>query len=385
MRIVDVRCHVLRATLVRPFAWSQSWARVRGGLLVEVATDEGLVGWGEAGAGWEQNAARAVIDSMFRPLLLGRNPLDIGVVWDTLHAAMLNGGLARGIAVQAMSGIDIALWDLAGKALGVPACQLLGGAHRDRVVAYATGLYYTEAADQTAALVREAEGYAAEGFRGMKMKVGGLTPQQDVRNVAAVRAAIGPDIFLSVDANQAYNAYTAIRVGRGLEESDVLWLEEPVPHDDLAGYLQVKAALKLAISGGEALYTRFAFRDFLAQRALDIAQPDVTNVGGLTESRRIAALTTTFGVQCFPHVWGTPIALAAGLHLLASLPPMPTCRTPLPFLQEPVLELDRTPNPLRDELSSYRFELVDGAVAVPPGPGLGVEPDAAALARFEVN
>lgn len=385
MRIVDIRCHVLRASLERPFAWSQNWARARGGLLVEVATDEGLVGWGEAGAGWEQEPARAVIDSMFRPLLLGRNPLDTAVIWDTLHAAMLNGGLARGVAVQALSGVDIALWDLAGKALGVPVCQLLGGAHRDRIVAYATGLYYTETADQTAALVREAEGYLAQGFRGMKMKVGGLPPTEDLRNVAAVRAAIGPDTILAVDANQAFNAYTAIRIGRGLEEADVLWLEEPVPHDDLEGYRQVKSALRVAIAGGEALYTRFAFRDFLAHRALDIAQPDVTNVGGLTESRRIAALTTTFGVQCFPHVWGTPIALAAGLHLLASLPPMPSCRTPLPFLQEPVLELDRTPNPLRDELSSHRFDLVDGAIAVPTGPGLGVEPDRAALERFRVD
>jgi D-galactarolactone cycloisomerase len=325
------------------------------------------------------------MDSMFRPLVLGRDPLDISVIWDTLYAAMLNSGLARGVAVQALSGIDIALWDLAGKALGVPVYQLLGGAHRDRVVAYATGLYYTETADQTAALVREAEGYAAQGFLGMKMKVGGLTPQQDLKNVAAVRAAIGPDIYLSVDANQAYNAYTAIRVGRGLEDADVLWLEEPVPHDDLEGYRQVKAALRLAISGGEALYTRFAFRELIAQRAVDIAQPDVTNVGGLTEARRIAAMASTFGVQCFPHVWGTPIGLAAGLHLLAALPPMPSCRTPLPFLQEPVLELDRTPNPLRDELSAHRFDLVDGAVAVPRGPGLGVEPDHAALERFRVK
>jgi D-galactarolactone cycloisomerase len=322
---------------------------------------------------------------MFRPLVVGRDPLDVVAIWDSLHAAMLNGGLARGVAVQALSGIDIALWDLAGKALGVPVYKLLGGAHRDRVVAYATGLYYTEAADQTAALVREAESYAAQGFLGMKMKVGGLAPRDDLRNVAAVRAAIGPNVYLAVDANQAYNAYTAIRVGRSLEEQGVLWFEEPVPHDDLDGYLQVKAALRLAISGGEALYTRFAFRDFLARRAFDVAQPDVTNVGGLTESRRIAALTTTFGIQCFPHVWGTPIALAAGLHLLATLPPQPSCRAPLPFLQEPVLELDRTPNPLRDELSAHRFELVGGAVAVPTGPGLGVEPDSAALARFRVD
>ena len=120
---------------------------------MEVLTDEGLVGWGEAGAGWEQEAARAVIDTMFRPLLLGRDPLDVAVIWDTLHAALLNGGLARGVAVQAMSGVDIALWDIAGKALGVPVSQLLGGAHRDRVVAYATGLYYTDSKDQTGALL----------------------------------------------------------------------------------------------------------------------------------------------------------------------------------------------------------------------------------------
>ena len=385
MRIVDVRCHVLRAVLDRPFAWSQSWARVRGALLVEVRTDDGLVGWGEAGAGWEQEAARAVVETMFRPLLLGRNPLDVEVAWQALHAAMLNGGLARGIAVQALSGVDIALWDLAGKALGQPVYRLLGGAYRDRVTAYATGLYYTETRDQTAALVDEARRYVAEGFRGVKMKVGGLTPEADLRNVRAVREAIGPSTFLSVDANQAYNAFTAVRVGRGLEEADVLWLEEPVPFDDLEGYLQVKSALRVAIAGGEALYTRFAFRDFIARRAFDIAQPDVTNVGGLTEARRIVGLASTFGVQCYPHVWGTPVALAAGLHLLAAIPSSPTCRSPQPFLQEPVLEFDRTPNPLREELAEHRFTLTDGAVAVPQGPGLGVEPDPEAIERYRVT
>lgn len=385
LKIADVRCHVLQAKLDRPFAWSQNWARARGALLVEVRTDDGLIGWGEAGAGWEQQAARAVIETMFRPLLLGRNPLDVEVAWQALHAAMLNGGLSRGIAVQALSGVDIALWDLAGKALGQPVYRLLGGAYRDRVVAYATGLYYTETADQMAALVDEALGYVAQGFRGVKMKVGGLEPAADLRHVAAVREAIGPDVFLAVDANQAYNTFSAIRVGRGLEEADVLWFEEPVPFDDLQGYLRVKAATRLAIAGGEALYTRFAFRDYIARRAFDIAQPDVTNVGGLTEARRIVALTSTFGVQCFPHVWGTPIALAAGLHLLATIASNPTCRNPQPFLQEPVLEFDRTPNPLREELAEHRPELADGAVAVLQGPGLGVEPDRTALDRFRAD
>ena len=385
LKITDIRCHVLRAEISPSFGWSQSWTRVRGALLVEVRTAEGLVGWGEAGAGWEQQAAAAVIDSMFKPLLLGRDPLDVETCWEALHAVMLNGGLARGIAVQALSGVDIALWDLAGKALGQPVSRLLGGAYRDRVTAYATGLYYTDVPDQTAALVAEAERYVEEGFQGMKMKVGGLAPADDLRNVAAVRRAIGDEVYLAVDANQSYNAATAIRVGRGLESSDVLWFEEPVPHDDLAGYLEVKSALRLAISGGEALYTRFAFRDYIARRAFDIVQPDLTNAGGLTEARRIADLATTFGLRCYPHVWGTGVALAAGLHLLASLPPVPTCRTPLPFLQEPVLEFDRTPNPLREEVCAHRFALVDGQVAVPRGPGLGVEPDPAMLERFRVR
>jgi D-galactarolactone cycloisomerase len=385
LKITDIRLHVLRANAEPSFGWSQSWTHVRGALIVEVRTDDGLVGWGEAGAGWEQRAAAAVIDSMFRPLLLGRDPRDIETAWETLHAAMLNGGLARGIAVQALSGVDIALWDLAGKALNQPVHRLLGGAYRDRITAYATGLYYTETPDQTAALVDEAARYVEGGFLGMKMKVGGLSPAEDLKNVAAVRREIGPDVYLAVDANQSYNAATAVRVGRGLEESDVLWFEEPVPFDDLAGYLEVKSALRLAVSGGEALYTRFAFRDFIARRAFDIAQPDLTNAGGLTEARRIANLASTFGLRCYPHVWGTGIALAAGLHLLASLPPIPTCRTPRPFLQEPVLEFDRTPNPLRDEVCAHQFSLVDGAVAVPTGPGLGVEPDPAALARFRVG
>lgn len=385
MRIVEVRAYALRATIPRPFGQSQSFGNVRSAVLVEIITDEGLSGWGECGAGRHQEPARHFVDSFYRPLLLGEDPLDIERLWEKCYAVLVTSGLTRGSTIQALSGIDIALWDLRGKIFGQPIYRLLGGAFRERATAYATGLYYTDDADHLAALRAEAADYVAKGFRAVKMKIGGAILREDLRRVEAVRQAIGPDVHLMIDANQAYNVFTAKAVGHAIADLGVGWFEEPLPADDLDGYLELKASLPLALAGGEALYTRFAMRDFLARRAFDIVQPDACNTGGITEFRRIAALASTWGVQVNPHVWGTPVALATGLHLLAALPPMPHCRVPTPFYQEPVLEFDQTPNPLRTDLAVEPFRLREGYLDVPQGPGLGIELDRAAIERYRVG
>ena len=295
-------------------------------------------------------------------------------LWERMFHALYNANIFVGLAGSALSAIDIALWDLAGKAAGLPAHALLGGKVRDRVAVYATGLYYTEG-EFPDRLLDEARSYVEQGFTGMKTKVGGLTVEEDVRRVRALREAIGPDVRLMVDANEAYNATTAIRIGHKLAELDLMWFEEPVNAQDIEAYLQVKDALPMAIAGGENLRTRFEFKDYLARRAYDIAQPDIMHCGGITEMARICAMANAHGVQVNPHVWGSPIMIAATLHLTATLPPCPTARDPQPYAQEPVMEFDRTPSTIRQQVCSKSFDQRDSYIQVPQGPGLGVEVD----------
>src|SRR5213076_848577 len=222
-----------------------------------------------------------------------------------------------------------------------------------------------------------AEAYAAEGFHAMKMKVGfGL--DEDVRNVRAVRAAIGGDRLLAMDANHAYDAGQAIRLGRKLEACDLAWFEEPVVPEDVDGYCQVKAALRIPIAGGETEYARWGFRELCARRAVDIVQPDICGCGGFTEAWRIAALASASSMTVYPHVWGTAVGLFASLHLTAALPPNP----PALLAAEPLFELDRTPNPLRDQLALNPPKRAGDMVDVPTGPGLGLEIDRAVLERY---
>ncbi len=375
MKITDVKSYTMQAKLPEYFGASQSWGDNRNATLVEIITDDGIKGYGEAGAGREAAAGQAIIDS-FKPMMVGEDPFDIEKISQKIYHTLAN-GLNRGMPVRAVSGIDMALWDIIGKALEQPVYKLWGGAMRTQIPVYATGLYYTEAKDQAAARAEEAKGYLRLGFKAMKMKIGGLSLAEDLKQIEAVRNAIGPDIPLMVDANQAYNAYTAIQMGREMANYKVFWFEEPVPYDDLQSYLEVKAALNplgIAIAGGECLYTRFAFRDFVARRAFDIAQPDICNTGGPSETRQIAALCHTFGIQTLPHVWGGPFAVASSLHLAATLPMVPQARNPQSFFQGPGMEFDRTPNPIREQLAAGpAFDQHDGVIDVPQGLGWGVE------------
>lgn len=383
MKISDIKTHYLQAKLGRPFGWSLDWADQRSALLVQVDTDEGVTGWGEAGVPG-QRATAAVISEVLRPLLIGQDPFDREVLWERMYAKTRDYG-QKGIPIDAISGIDIALWDLMGKALGLPVHKLLGGAMREKVMAYATGLYYKESPNLTQELIQEALGYVTEGFSAIKMKIGGLLPAQDLKNVRAVRKAIGRDVLLMVDANHAYNPVTAIQVGRELEKCRVFWFEEPIIPEDLQGYLEVKEALDIPITAGECEYTRFGFRELISRRAVDIVQPDTCRAGGLSEAKKISALSSAWGIPYVPHCWGTPIAIAAALHLLAVLPEVPSCRNTLPFHQLPVLEFDRTPHPIREELAPRPFRLEGGWVRVPSGPGLGVEVRKEVLFKYRVE
>ncbi len=374
MKIVAIETFDLTCPLEQPFGWSQGWLDQRSTTLVKVTTDDGLVGWGEG-------AAASLIDGLLAPLLIGQDPMDRAGLWERMFHALYNGNNAVGLAGSALSALDIALWDLAGKATGLPVCALLGGKVRDKVAVYATGLYYTEG-EFPDRLLDEARGYVAAGFRGMKTKVGGLSIAEDVARVRALRDAIGPDIHLMVDANEAYNATTAIRIGQKLADLDLVWFEEPVNAQDLNAYLEVKAALPMAIAGGENLRTRYEFKPYLTRRAYDIVQPDIMHCGGITEMQRICAMANACGIQVNPHVWGSPVMIAATLHLAATLPPCPPARNAQPYMQEPVMEFDRTPSAIRQELCAVPFDQEDSFVRVPTGPGLGIEVDEEVVERL---
>ncbi len=382
MRITSLQAYPLRCALADPFAYSQKWVTHRTALLVKVVTDEGLTGWGEIFCHDAWPAAAALVDRVFAPLVVGQDPLNVSVIWETLYAWSRDYG-QKGLTTSAISGIDIALWDILGKAAGLPVSTLLGGRFRERVDCYATGLYRTEASLQSPdVLAQEAAGYVEQGFRAVKMKVG-FGHSRDVESVEAVRCAIGADVDLMVDANHAYDAIGAIRLGRAIAPHRISWFEEPVVPENLDGYAAVRQALDIPIAGGEAEFTRYGFRDLISRGCVDIAQPDVCVCGGLSEGIKISSMARTWGVRCLPHVWGTGVAIAAALHLLAALPNTPSslsAGTPM------YLELDRTENALREHVVSTRLPVApDGTMAVPSGPGLGIEIDEDALAHYAVS
>jgi D-galactarolactone cycloisomerase len=374
MKIKDVRTHILQARLSEPFAYSRAWYDTRMAMVVEIETDNGLTGWGEC---YGPARITSAVVATVTPWLVGENPLRTDFLWQMIYARLRDHG-QKGVVIQGLSGIDIALWDIKGKHFGVPAHQLLGGRLRTEVQAYATGLYRRKSGDPLQYLADEAAEYAAEGFKAVKLKIG-FGVEEDAAVARAVREAIGPNIALMVDANHAFDATAAIRVGRMIEAQDIAWFEEPVPPEDVAGYREVKSALSIPIAGGECEFTRFGFRDLLVSRAMDIIQPDTCAAGGLSECKKIADMAEAFGIRCNPHVWGTGIAIAASLQLLAVLPThTPTSLAPL----EPMLEFDRTEHPIRQAILKRPIEHERGIVRVPDGPGLGIEIDREALARF---
>lgn len=367
MKITAVTPYVMRLKLDEPFYTSQGWIDTRVALLVKVMTDEGIYGWGEC-YGAHPEITSTIIERMWSPLLLGADPFDTEVLWELQYRTIRG---HKGPTLAAMSGIDIALWDIKGKAAGLPVSKLLGGVFRDSIRCYASGMYMSAAEDLPKALADEAVSYVRAGYTGVKMKIG-IGPEKDIEIVSAVREAIGSETILMVDANCAYDAGTAIRLGRVLEDLGVYWFEEPVPPTDIQGYIAVKSALDIYVAGGELEYSRYGFRDLVVNRAADIIQPDLCWAGGLTEGKKIAAMCEAFGLRCLPHVWGTPVAVAANLHFIASLPALYSIADPL----EPLIELDRSPNPIRDALDTCKIiDQINGRIKVPTGPGLGIDVD----------
>ncbi len=376
MKIARVTAHVLEAPLAQPFRWSFNSASQRTGCIVEIVTDSDIEGWGEC---FGPAALNAAIVRAYAPYLIGQDPLASEYLWQLLYEKFRDQG-QKGLAITALSGVDIALWDIKGKHFGAPIHRLMGGPLRADVEAYATGTYRLATGDPHDYIVKEVEGYRREGFKGVKLKIG-FDVADDLALIRAVRRAIGPDCKLMLDANHGYDTLEAIDLGKRAADQDIAWFEEPVIPEDLRAYCEVRARQPIPIAGGECEFTRYGFREVLACGAIDILQSDTCAAGGLSECKKIADMALAFGVRYVPHVWGTAIGLAAALQLIAVLPPMPLRHVP----REPLLEFDRSEHPFRQAVVKSPIEHDQGRVKIPTGPGLGIEIDRAALKRFSIN
>lgn len=365
MKITSVQAMILRTKMDKPFTSARGWwYKTKNAMLVKVTTDEGIEGWGEAYGPAE--VTKAVVDNLLAPMVIGANPFDIDVLWEKMYQRVEDYD-PQGFGVAGLSAIDIALWDIMGKALNRPVYQLLGGAHRKSFRAYATGLYFlSEDGDHTTPSVEEALKYKEQGFTGVKMKIA-LPPREEIKRVQKVREALGTDVELMVDANHGYNLSNALLLGREFEKMGLTWFEEPVSPHDLNAYADLRSKLDIPLAGGENAFTRYAFKEIIEKRAMDIIQPDVCCVGGITEAKKIGHMAETFGIGIVPHVWGSAVGLFAALHTMAALPPAPHSWRPAAMW----MEYEQTENPFRDHLVTEPIYHTNGLVNVPEGPGLG--------------
>ena len=388
MKITRITSHVLGYDLPEPLGYSQQYYTKRTAHLVEVETDEGITGWGECfGAGNIALANKGIVEQVIQPMVLGMDPLDRDVIWHKIYNLMRDHG-QKGMPLQSLSGVDIALWDIAGKVAGLPLHKMIGGAHRDRIDVYGYGMMLRpESADSLIARFGdEAAAIKGMGFKATKMKVG-LGPKDDVRLIEAVRRGVGDDYRFMIDANHAYTTHDAFYVGRAMEEFDPYWFEEPVAPEDLDGYRELRQGLRVNISGGEAEFNRWGWRALLECRGLDIAQPEVCALGGISEYLRVLALCHAHFTPVVNHVWGSAVAVATNMHLLAAMPPLPGGLFPW----EPMLEFDTTHNTFRDELLTEPLDIQGqvtasgGQVAIPDGPGIGVTPDLDFIRHYTIS
>ncbi|MDQ7849256.1 MAG: mandelate racemase/muconate lactonizing enzyme family protein [Armatimonadota bacterium] len=362
-RIAAVQAFHLAARLNWPLGGSarRQPLSVRQSTIVRLLCDDGLVGYGEC-----MGPPTVLVPAVrhLAPLVLGADPLARNVLTRALMTRAREEG-STGPLVAAVSGIDLALWDLAARALDVPLVVLLGGGVRDQVPTYAASVYFSSLDEA----VDVAGQFVARGFRSIKVKVG-MGVEEDAVRVAAIRDHVGPEVRLLLDANGAYDAKAAITLARRCDSAGIFWIEEPVPADDLEGCRRVRDATALPIAAGENLSTRQGFAPWIAARAVDVVMPDLGRCGGLTEAMAVAAMASAHGVAVSPHCWGSSIAFAAAVHLAAALP---HCQ---------LLEFDAHPDPLREALLGDVLNPRSGAVAVPAGPGIGVEVQEAALREF---
>ena len=370
MRIERVETFHFVGPVERPYGPSCAYSRSRDAIIVKLTADDGTVGWGET---YAISEARAAIDHELGPMLIGRDPIEGRRLWSDLWGPNFGHSLA-------ISGVDIALADLRGKALGLSLTRLYGGGFRDRVQAYASGIPYYEGVDPETYWIEDAVALAEQGFRAIKVRIGRYAPERELPLLARMREALPDHVTLMADANAAYTLHTALRVSRVLDELGFAWLEEPIREGDYEAYEVLTAQSATPIAAAEILLDRSAARRFIDKRGARIVQPDVSIIGGIAELLFVADLARLARISTVPHCNAGGITLAATLHLCALLPDP----TAVPGTESPMLELE-TPSPVfHAQLlrTPIWIDPADGMVAVPTGPGLGIDIDEDVLRRY---
>lgn len=373
MKITDVSVLAVGMPLKEPLRWGVMWTYNRGAVLVQVHTDEGIVGLGEAGFSVAfVDSIRPIIEGQLKPLLVGQDPADIGGLWQKMFQATHMWG-RRGMETYALSGVDIALWDLMGKATGKPVFRLLG-AHRTQVPAY-----WAPSLKPADVVAKESEEAASRGFQAIKLRAG-LGLDEDLRIMQAARKAAGDKMFITIDPNMAYDVHTAIDMTRRFNECRLGWVEEPILSRSLTQYLDFHSrlgqAVDVPVSGGESLFTRFEFQEVFPRKAFSIVQPDCTGVGGISECFKVAAMASAWNVPCVPHIACSSVAgvgLAANLAVICAID------------NARYIEYDAYDSPIRDALFKEPIKAVNGIVTVPERPGLGLELDPKAVTKYRVG
>jgi D-galactarolactone cycloisomerase len=372
VKVVEIRGHQLGFAPAPPIGNASRMIRRRDFMLIELIADTGARGWGEVFA--SPAAAAAIIRTRLAPLVLGASPHGHGRVYDRMLGTL--GYDRRGPGMMAISAVDMALHDLAAQDRGLSVAEALGGALRRHLPAYASAPFInTDAADPYGHYAAEAEAILRRNFRALKPRAG-VSPRADGAMALALRRQVGPDIAIMVDINQGYTARAAIDSARRMEEAGLLWIEEPVGPEDIAGYATIAAAIPTAIAGGEALASLAAFRDVLAAGAMAVLQPDLTVCGGYTGFLRIAALAAAHDLPVMPHVFGTAVNMHAALQAAALVTPRRGAPGDYPWI-----EYDASANPLLDIAGTLPIG-ADGRIAVPDAPGTGLDLQADRLAPW---
>ena len=325
--------------------------------IVKITTEDGTVGWGEGHAPLGPRATVAVVEDVLAPLLLGEDPLAIEPLWERMYGSMRLRGHSTGYQLEAIAGVDIALWDLAGKLLGLPCYRLLGGPFRTELPTYASGVPGVTVEQRAAS----AERFIADGYTAMKASIGRGSIDEDLAAVRALVEVVGSRADVLVDAHGAYASHTALEVGHELQRMGVKWFEDPLPPEDVDGYVALSRALEMPVAAGETECTRWQFEERLSRKAVSVILPDICRAGGISEGRKIATVADVHNVRWAAHVsMGTSLHVAAAAHLAAAS---------ANFL---IFEFSSTPNPIGDVLLTHPLHPESGVLRVPDGPGLGI-------------
>lgn len=369
MKITDVKLIMLQCPLKEPMRLSVGTLETRPFGLIEVQTDEGIMGIGETSVNfppWTIFERKITLENVKR-LIIGEDPTEVERVWDKMYKALirmsLQGG-CKGAMIQTISGIDMALWDILGKVKGQPICKLISSNVKEKHRLYATGLSLKDP-------VGHAKKLASEGYDTIKLRIG-FDPEKDLELVKNVRQALGQDVRIIADANMAWSLEQAMRMAKELEKFNLFWLEEPIVCDDLEGMSKISSEMEMWIGAGENAFTAFEFERMIKMRAADVLMPDVTRAGGITECIRIAKLISSSGFPFSPHFYGSELGFAATLHFVAATE---GCI---------IVQRDISDVPMFREMLKEPIEVEDGYAKAPMGPGLGIELDWEKLEKYRV-